>query len=731
MSTVIPPNLSLLPNQFYWETSVAPGRIWVGVPTSEDPTGRKMILDTSVVGAGFPEAPINGTTFGRKDGGWNAVLPLTGGTLSGALTIASVAAPTLNINATALGAGPLIALNNVQSPNLPGGLVRASRNNSPRWDAQFGSPDSESTGNAGSYFQLIPYSDAGVSLGVMFRLTRLGSGFFDGSSFAFGQAPRNSLFIAPGAGAANPIILTQSRTGGLVLPVLAVTPTTAPLIISPIADVAQVSSLPWPVNTTLALGKQNNNRIVAFTVGGSPIVTFYTGEGNLVGVGLLPTSAGRSLLTLEAGGYDGAAWKPTAAKLQFVSPAQWNTASTPAYLAFLTTAIGSITATERMRLTDAGTLQLTSAPTTISPITPGTLLHLAGADSTIARALIDGVGVAAVPTLTGRRAMGTNAARTALALDEVMLALHGRGYGATGFGANPRAGIEMRAAENWSDASQGTYLSFLTGTTGTNGAMVEAMRITADRTVLIGKSASLGLVNLEVVGGAIFDTAQVGSGANNALTMTPGAVSTNPVTLAQSGTGGLILPPLAVTLLTAPLVLNTNNSPLPAQYFGGTAAVIVSASGNTRFMIDAYGGGGPAFTGRVNGGSTTVPAPVALDATLIALNGVGFGSTVYAASTRAAISLRAAQTWSDIAHGTYIRFDTTPIGTINNVERLRVTDQGALQFAVTGPSISVGNGAPATVQPAGSLYMRRDGGPGTRIYVNQDGAGTWLPIPNV
>src|SRR5215475_12800739 len=36
---------------------------------------------------GVPDAPINGTTYGRKDGGWSSVLNLAGGTLTGALIL--------------------------------------------------------------------------------------------------------------------------------------------------------------------------------------------------------------------------------------------------------------------------------------------------------------------------------------------------------------------------------------------------------------------------------------------------------------------------------------------------------------------------------------------------------------------------------------------------------------------------------------------------------------------
>jgi len=50
--------------------------------------------------------------------------------------------------------------------------------------------------------------------------------------------------------------------------------------------------------------------------------------------------------------------------------------------------------------------------------------------------------------------------------------------------------------------------------------------------------------------------------------------------------------------------------------------------------------------------------------------------------------------------------------------------------APTGPTWTSGFGAPASTQPLGSIYSRRDGTVGATIYVSR-GAGTWLPIAGV
>jgi hypothetical protein len=47
-----PPDHSLLPQQFYWDTSVPPGKIWAGVPGTDDPSGKVLVLDTGNIQAG-------------------------------------------------------------------------------------------------------------------------------------------------------------------------------------------------------------------------------------------------------------------------------------------------------------------------------------------------------------------------------------------------------------------------------------------------------------------------------------------------------------------------------------------------------------------------------------------------------------------------------------------------------------------------------------------------------
>ena len=76
-----------------------PMQLWVGVPTSLDPSGIRLLYDAQSA----TEAPADGQIYGRRGStaSWQAVLPLTGGTLSGPLVVpnGTIASPGLQLGA--------------------------------------------------------------------------------------------------------------------------------------------------------------------------------------------------------------------------------------------------------------------------------------------------------------------------------------------------------------------------------------------------------------------------------------------------------------------------------------------------------------------------------------------------------------------------------------------------------------------------------------------------------
>jgi hypothetical protein len=125
---------------------------------------------TTSSGGGIPDAPSDSTTYGRLNATWTQVLPLTGGTLTGGLTITLPS-----------GVGNQLVINGVAAQtfiyqNRPAG---AYNNNFVgqvgglnRWNLILGNSATESGSNAGSDFSINRYSDAGTIIDAPLTISR-------------------------------------------------------------------------------------------------------------------------------------------------------------------------------------------------------------------------------------------------------------------------------------------------------------------------------------------------------------------------------------------------------------------------------------------------------------------------------------------------------------------------------------------------------------------------------
>ncbi len=82
---------TLIPGQLAVEMATQPyPRLWVGVPTTIDSTGRRLVASGgSGGGGGIPEAPTDGQIYGRNGEleSWVPVLPIAGGNMLGELQL--------------------------------------------------------------------------------------------------------------------------------------------------------------------------------------------------------------------------------------------------------------------------------------------------------------------------------------------------------------------------------------------------------------------------------------------------------------------------------------------------------------------------------------------------------------------------------------------------------------------------------------------------------------------
>lgn len=155
----LPPS-GLLPGELSVEMGV-PTRLWVGVPTNLDASGKKLLA-----------APVTG----------NFVLK-SGDTMTGSLTIAPPA-----------GNSPQLTLNKAPVSGYECNVM-GQRNGLNRWLVCLGNGTAESTGNAGSDFAINAYNDSGVFAYTAMWIRR--------SNGAFNVGP---LVTAPGGAGNNGVI---------------------------------------------------------------------------------------------------------------------------------------------------------------------------------------------------------------------------------------------------------------------------------------------------------------------------------------------------------------------------------------------------------------------------------------------------------------------------------------------------------------------------------------------
>ena len=330
------------------------------------------------------------------------------------------------------------------------------------------------------------------------------------------------------------------------------------------------------------------------------------------------------------------------------------------------------------------------------------------------------------PAVTGRKARGTQGVPTAALNNDALLLLSGNGYGATTFSTNNSAQIAMRASENWTDAAQGSYMSFFTTP---NGTTISNPRMTINQNGNVGIGVFSGQANLEV------SNANGASGAGVIFATTfANAGTTMVVGRRARGTGGA---PTAVQngdSLAAFIGTGYGATGFAPFFFG--SGMNVSASENwtdtaqgsrlnfnttatgtntptTRMTIASNGNVGigtittpealnilrdgsvagvqatsfsnegccAGFNGRVGRGTIAAQAAVQLGDPLALFTGDGHTGSGFS-SEAGGMMVIAAENWSNDANGTLVAFTTTPLGS---------NDDGQARMAIM-PDGNVGIG---------------------------------------
>jgi hypothetical protein len=148
----------------------------------------------------------------------------------------------------------------------------------------------------------------------------------------------------------------------------------------------------------------------------------------------------------------------------------------------------------------------------------GTVMHLGSADNSHTSVLIDVFGALKLPNISFRSAEGTAASPSAIKTGDALGALLFTGYGASSYLTSSSAKIAVTAAENWSDTTGASALTFSTRPSGSTGSAVERMVIDQNGNLGIGTSAPTGKLDVEGSGGVILNAGNVGVGTTSPST---------------------------------------------------------------------------------------------------------------------------------------------------------------------------------------------------------------------
>lgn len=168
--------------------------------------------------------------------------------------------------------------------------------------------------------------------------------------------------------------------------------------------------------------------------------------------------------------YGGSTWA-NSARIEMFARETHTESSRPSYIALHTTASGSTSPSERMRVSPAGNVgvgisepvvkfqtygsgMFTTNPTALSAGPNSTVLHIGAQDGVTSRLVND--AFAAAPVFVTRRANGTAASKTAVTSGNFIGSFASFGYKATEYSAGGGGFLGFSASENWTDSAIGT-----------------------------------------------------------------------------------------------------------------------------------------------------------------------------------------------------------------------------------------------------------------------------------
>lgn len=223
----------------------------------------------------------------------------------------------------------------------------------------------------------------------------------------------------------------------------------------------------------------------------------FAGSGNLIFRRADGTAASPSAVQLDDGlgfigarGYGATAYSSgNRANIKFGVGSNWNDANHETYVALSVTPNGSTTLAEIARFNSGGlVINASMASATLPTRETGVLLQTGNADATVTAIELDSFGAA--NQYLGKRAGGTIASKTALAVNNVLVQLSGLGYDGSAY-SSIAGSLQIAAAGTWSGIDHSTYMAVRLTSIGST-SIAEVARFTDAGNEKIGGTANRG-----------------------------------------------------------------------------------------------------------------------------------------------------------------------------------------------------------------------------------------------